>query len=975
MGDKTKSSEELNIDFTKIKNFLKGLFIEKSETVKSGKSIQNSDIQIDWSKLKSFFKKIYKADSSRDNSDESISIDWKKLKHFVSSYQVFLLLLIPLFLAFYLRIQPAYLPVTDRWAQETVYNAISTNIALQIDAQYPNLLDAQKNELVNRQFDEFLAQNSRQIDEQIKQQSLYFKSQMQDDTGLTYLVGIDPFYYARFARNIIEKGSIGDEIRNGRPYNNHQLAPIGKYSEIDGHSYLEAYAYKFIHFFSPATSLLKVVFYFPVILSALAAIPAFFVARKFGGNLAGVFASTLIVIHPAFLNRTVGGFADTDPYNILFPLLAVWLFLAVLGTSNLRLKVVYSVLAGFILGIYPFFWTGWWFIFNFILACLGINFLLYLIWNSTISHNLKKELKSVSLTYLLPAFLIWTTVLFFLTFLGAWIYHSSIFSGVRFLTNLFFVLPKAIVHLKSVALTKLWPNVLTTVAELNEVSTRDVISILGGKLLFYVAIIGIILVIFRNKNWKHNIQYAVFLLIWFAGTFYSTTRGVRFTLLLLPAFAVSLAIVASFLYYNVSRLFSKSFSVNINVCKVIFALLFILFFIVDVPKVYSAPLRSAYISARQHASDMNDAWWNTLTNIKETTSKTAIVSSWWDFGHWFMYIADRPVTFDGASQDTPQAHWIGRFFLTGNEKEAIGILRMLDCDGNRAFDKLYNITGDFLDAITTLKETIILDRSSAERYYTKVLPKEQVKSVLDSSHCENPPEAVVIVSEDMVHKSGVWAHFGGWNFTKAAMVNQAQLGKENFSVFAAEKLNMDSENEIVQAYQMVKALGTGKLANDWISPWPSYAGLKPAPCMKDGKNLVCGNGLVLNTTTLDAQVYSQGGVGIPKSLVYVDESGNIAEKKYPKSVGGDFTFILIPAGSGNYASQIAMEPLGSSMFTRLFYLEAHGLRHFRKMTDMYSVFGQRIIAYKVDWDGVEVNRVDYYLNQTISSLAFSENEY
>ncbi len=974
MGDEPKTSEELDIDFTKIKNFLKGLFAEKSKTVKAKEShtSQDSDNSIDWSKIKSFFKKISKQDvTHKDKSDDSISIDWKKLKHFISSYQVFLLLLIPLFLAFYLRIQPAYLPVTDRWAQESVHNVVRANIALQIDSQYPNLPDAQKNELVNNQFNEFLAQNNRQLAEQIKQQSLYFKSQMQDEDGLTYFVGIDPFYYARFARNIIEKGSIGDEIRNGRPYNNHQLAPVGKYSEIDGHSYLEAYAYKFIHFFSPATSLLKVIFYFPVILSTLASIPAFFIARKLGGNLAGVFASTLIVVHPTFLNRTVGGFADTDPYNILFPLLAVWLFLAVLGTSNLRLKVVYSILAGSVLGIYPFFWTGWWFIFNFILACLGVNFLLYLIWNSTISHNLKKELKLVSLNYLLPAFLIWTTVLFFLTFLGARIYHSSIFSGIRFLTNIFFALPKAIVHLKSVALTKLWPNVLTTVAELNEVSTRDVISILGGKLLFYLAITGIILVIFRNKNWKHNIQYAVFLSIWFAGTFYSTTRGVRFTLLLLPAFAVALAIVASFFYYNASRFLSRSFSINPNLCKVVFAVIFILFFIADIPKVYSAPLRSAYISTKHQASDMNDAWWNTLTNIRETTNKTAIISSWWDFGHWFMYIADRPVTFDGASQDTPQAHWIGRFFLTANEKEAIGILRMLDCDGNRAFDKLYNITGDFLDAISMLKEALVLDRKSAESYYTRVLPKEQVKSVLGSSHCENPPEAVVIVSEDMVQKSGVWAHFGGWNFTKAAMVNKVQLGKEDFTDFAAEKLGITNKDEIEKTYQIVKAVGTGKLANDWISPWPSYAGIKPAPCMKEGINLICGNGLVLNTTTLDAQIYAQGGIGVPKSLVYVDKFGNIAEKKYQKSVGGDFSFILIPAGNGNYASQVAMEPLGPSIFTRLFYLESHGLRYFKKMTDVYSVFGQRIITYRVDWEGKEVNHVDYYLNQTISNLALS----
>jgi len=46
------------------------------------------------------------------------------------------------------------------------------------------------------------------------------------------------------------------------------------------------------------------------------------------------------------------------------------------------------------------------------------------------------------------------------------------------------------------------------------------------------------------------------------------------------------------------------------------------------------------------------------------------------------------VTFDGGMQNVPQAHWIGHVLLTEDEEEAMGILRMLDCGANTAFEKL-----------------------------------------------------------------------------------------------------------------------------------------------------------------------------------------------------------------------------------------------------------------------------------------------
>ena len=49
------------------------------------------------------------------------------------------------------------------------------------------------------------------------------------------------------------------------------------------------------------------------------------------------------------------------------------------------------------------------------------------------------------------------------------------------------------------------------------------------------------------------------------------------------------------------------------------------------------------------------------------------------------------------------------------------------------------------------------------------------------------------------------------------------------------------------------------------------------------------------------------------------------------------------------------EALTASMFTRLFYMEGIGLKHFKKFSDERSFTGGRVIVWKVDWEGKEKN--------------------
>ena len=103
---------------------------------------ENDDISIDFSGIKKFFKNLGSGDKPKVNDkaeDEEVSVDWKATGQFFVKYSTVLLLLIPILLSIFFRMYPAYLPITDDWAQNAVQNSIKNSIVSQINQQYPNL--------------------------------------------------------------------------------------------------------------------------------------------------------------------------------------------------------------------------------------------------------------------------------------------------------------------------------------------------------------------------------------------------------------------------------------------------------------------------------------------------------------------------------------------------------------------------------------------------------------------------------------------------------------------------------------------------------------------------------------------------------------------------------------------------------------------------------------------------------------------
>ncbi|HEC96293.1 MAG TPA: hypothetical protein ENI59_01275, partial [Euryarchaeota archaeon] len=725
-----------------------------------------------------------------------------------------------------------------------------------------------------------------------------------------------------------------------------------------------------------------------------------------------------IAIHPAFLGRTVGGFADTDAYNVLFPgIIALFLILGI--SSNKWIKsIIYGGIAGIFQGIYIKAWGAWWYTFDILLVAL------FAILGVEIARNLyliivkKKKEKIISkkeygVIGVILSFVLLTIIIGLI--MGARL--SVIYSApIQAITS--------IKTLKTPVKADLWPNVYTTVAELNPASISSIISQMGmgSILLFILGLMGIvflfidvekmntrrIVIIVSSLIWimilisirntvsplvwifllaltivfplieyltrgeisKERMGIAVLLAIWMIASIYTSTKGTRFTLLLVLPFSIGVASSIAWLYRLFTHYSKQIFGIGKKYVGLGFIVIVLLLFMFPQQIVLgSSPLGQslldrATVIAKQEVPSMNDAWYNSLTKIKNNSSRDAIITSWWDFGHWFKAIAQRRVTFDGASQNSPQAHWVGKLLQTSDEEEAIGILRMLDCGANRAFEEINKEENDTLKSIMLLYKIIPLSREEAYSVLEEELGTSAANRIIKLTHCD-PPEAFLITSQDMVGKAAVWAHFGLWNFTKAEQVRIVKTYEKEEAISRLMDLGMSREGA-VKIYYEIKALPNDDAVNSWVSPWPSYLMNKPIKCSSMNNAINCSvnaaiaktsNGILVarniyidlsnpyNSSIDIAQYANNMLIGSSKEKpVLLVILGNGVERY---ELNGSLGFSITATRNGEVL--ISDPLLADSMFTRLFYFNGIDTSHFEKFSDETTVTGERIIIWRVKW--------------------------
>jgi asparagine N-glycosylation enzyme membrane subunit Stt3 len=133
-----------------------------------------------------------------------------------------------------------------------------------------------------------------------------------------------------------------------------------------------------------------------------------------------------------------------------------------------------------------------------------------------------------------------------------------------------------------------------------------------------------------------DVKPAILLTIWFIGMIFASTKGVRFILFLIPAFAVAIGVAIGYVYQYLATMITKEFKIQETIVKVCLFILLAFLLIM--------PIKVGMGASQSFVPSMTKGWWDSLQKINNESAPNAILNSWWDFGHWFKYVADRSVT-------------------------------------------------------------------------------------------------------------------------------------------------------------------------------------------------------------------------------------------------------------------------------------------------------------------------------------------
>ena len=129
------------------------------------------EISLDFSKIKQKTKKFFSGIKSEKTEDEEVSFDFKKVTRFTKKNSKWIIplvfIIIAIFISSYFRVAPAYLPITEDWAQNQIYSYYQNQISTKINQQYPNLPAQNKQAMANTEFQKFLASNKNMVTSQI----------------------------------------------------------------------------------------------------------------------------------------------------------------------------------------------------------------------------------------------------------------------------------------------------------------------------------------------------------------------------------------------------------------------------------------------------------------------------------------------------------------------------------------------------------------------------------------------------------------------------------------------------------------------------------------------------------------------------------------------------------------------------------------------------------------------------------------
>jgi hypothetical protein len=421
--------------------------------------------------------------------------------------------------------------------------------------------------------------------------------------------------------------------------------------------------------------------------------------------------------------------------------------------------------------------------------------------------------------------------------------------------------------------------------------------------------------------------------------FLISLKGIRFGLFLVVPICIFLAeglrCLASFIWIKVRS--SQSLWVKLITAVTAAAMIYL---------IAATSLHAGLKEAAMQVPMINDSWYSFLTELRERTEEDAILNSWWDHGNWYKEVARRRALFDPQSQNTPISYWIARVFLTDDEAYALRILRMLNNSSYTLFDEINRYFGNAFSSIVFLEKVLETDAANVDlvlrQYQIPDKLGEKIKEVIFS---RTPPPAYLIVYKTMVYQMSDDTFIANWDFAKVYALQhkgkpKAEVVKGLMNIFSL------SEAKASAIYDEVGRVKTAQEKNEVLSQrWLFNPPL--AEGMDSGSTVYFDNGIIFEKDTLSARIFSFNEKRYKKfsSTLYFD--GQQLQMKAFDDAQLTSGALIIKTERGFQSLGYLNRQLAESMFSRLLFMKAKGLKHFEPFAGNEKA---GIYAFRIIWD-------------------------
>lgn len=530
-----------------------------------------------------------------------------------------------------------------------------------------------------------------------------------------YLIGLDPYYYFRLARELLENGSLPaiDAMR---------VFPFGKELSFNLFPYFLAFWNKLLNIFGAYSLEYTSIIYTPA-LTAMSVVFLYLFLKNVFDKRVALLGSLILIVSPAYLFRTIAGFSDHEALFMFFMFLALWLFSEIKVRKKFYSKLSFAAGSGFTTFLAATTWSAT----PILTIPIGGYILMELFW----SNKKKSYLTLYSVWFaafflplavargsdgfrelglVLPAFAIAS--------FGAYLILEKRKVKLKVPNSLLAIGTVGIVGsvlaqlLGLINFGALWRTALTpaegsgrvadTISEIisgtavfNQFGWFAVLALLGASMAAYygfeneskkpklflgvttflvggailfsgqsIAVNILLLLVFAisliaaytaTKSFsKSKNHLAVILVFMFLFTAYLTNTGARF----LFTFAPAVAMLSSYAVFKTAEIPPKQYRKLIGLALVLL-----------VAALLYSDYQDTIAQAQRTGSGLPGQWEDTFNWVRENTEEGAGIAHWWDYGYWTQAIGERPSIADGGTHGEYMLYLLGRYGMTGQTRE------------------------------------------------------------------------------------------------------------------------------------------------------------------------------------------------------------------------------------------------------------------------------------------------------------------